>query len=282
MKVVIALGFYDNPVLVHLQKEHSALLQNHAIMWVGTVGPHGDGDIVNFRALLFDRLELGCTEILVLACIRRGREEAYGERIAENIQWAKGRYPSASIEIKRFLFASASVEVGNEIREFLRLCPQEEVFPASLEKLEGWCNAESPRRERILILRRAVDEARNSRFEDVALVYKSLKLLTNEYWELRVNGGLDRKQKWHSGLRALGLSVAPSISPSRAGEQKNEYFVNYPVGSLPGNNKFLEQHLRKGNDRDERFCFRLYFFWDKKKNLVVVGWLPSHLDTRAT
>lgn len=195
-------------------------MQNHAIMWVGTIGPYGDGDLMNFRAILFDRLELGFTEILVLACIRRGREEAYGEHIAEIIQWAKDRHSSATIEIRSFSFASASVDVVYEIRRFLCLFPQQEVFPTSVEELEAWRDAESPRRERILILRPALDEARNSRFEDIALIYKSLKLLANEYWELRVNGGLARKQQWHSGLEALGLSVAPSISRSRLGSRR--------------------------------------------------------------
>jgi hypothetical protein len=84
------------------------------------------------------------------------------------------------------------------------------------------------------------------------------------------------------GLRGTRFERGSVDLQVTAGEQKDEYFVNYPVGSPPGNKKFLEQHLRKGNDRDERFCFRLYFFWDKKKSLVVVGWLPSHLDTRNT
>ena len=94
--------------------------------------------------------------------------------------------------------------------------------------------------------------------------------------------GLDRKRQWDQGWEALGLTVEPSISKSRAGEQKDEYYVNYPSGTLIGGKKFLEQHLKKGNDRSERFCLRIYFFWDRTANLVVVGWLPSHLDTRQT
>jgi len=152
--------------------------------------------------------------------------------------------------------------------------------PDSLKDIDGWCKTDNTVSERVLILSSALSEARNSPFEHVDLVYKSLKLLADEYWDLRVNGGRDRQKKWHSGLEALGLSVSPSISKSRAGEQKDEYFVNYPVGTIPPKKKFLEQHLKRGNDRDERFCFRLYFFWDKSKKLVVVGWLPSHLDTR--
>jgi len=251
-------------------------------MWVGVIGPHGDGDILNFQALLFDRLARGFTEILVLAVVRRGREETYGKHIGRIVQEAKDRHPDALIDLRPFKYALASPEVDEGIQRFLGLAPQEETFPETLEELEGWCNANKRRRERLLILPSAIDEARTSPFEDVALVYKSLNLLATEYFELRVRGGNDRRRKWRSGREALGLSVAPSISKSRAGEQKSEYFVKYPAGNPLGSKRFLEQHLKKGNDRDKRFCFRLYFFWDKEKRLVVVGWLPSHLDTRAT
>jgi|GEM_PF-3537191 len=282
MRVVIVVGFYDS-VFVDLQKEHSVLLQNQTITWVGNVGPHGDGDILNFQSLLFDGLGTRqFTDVLVLVVVRRGREETFGERIGRIIQSAQDRHPDATIHIKPFAFAGASGEVDTKIRDFLELSSHQDAFPDTLNELEKWCQAERVINERLLILPQAVHEARHSPFEDVALVFKSLKVLANEYWDLRVNGGLDLKRKWHSALENLGLTVAPSISKSRAGEQRAEYYVNYPVGSPPGNTQFLEQHLKKGNDRDQRFCFRLYFFWDKKKRLVVVGWLPSHLDTRAT
>ncbi len=40
--------------------------------------------------------------------------------------------------------------------------------------------------------------------------------------------------------------------------------------------------LKKGISREARYCFRLYFCYDEETQQVVVGWLPSHLDTRAT
>ena len=279
MRVVLVVGFYDH-VLVHLQKAYSALLQSHAVMWVGIVGPHGDGDILNFRGLLFDRLALGLTEILVLTVVRRGREETYGRRIDEIVQRAKDRHPDATIKVKPFTFASAFLEVEKDIQGFLGLSTACEVSFPPLAELERWVAKNLS--ERLLILPPALHNAKNSAFDDPDLVYRSLKLLAEEYWELRVKGGPERKRKWHSALEDLGLTIAPSISKSRAGEQRGEYYVSYPVGSSPGNTRFLEQHLKKGNDRDERFCFRLYFFWDKTRRLVVVGWLPSHLETRAT
>ena len=44
----------------------------------------------------------------------------------------------------------------------------------------------------------------------------------------------------------------------------------------------LDRHLKKGTNREPRYCFRLYFFWDDTTSQVVVGWLPSHLSTRAS
>ena len=278
MKVVIVLGFYDK-VFVRLQKDHAALLQNRTIVWVGLVGPHGDGDIINFRELLLDRLHEGFTDVLVLAVVRRGRDD-FAKSISETIRWALGQYPAATINLRPFDFAAAALEVYSEITKFLKLSAQEEVFPADLQGIEGWCCNEAALRDRVLVMPRAINEARASSFGDAALVYKSLKILASQNWDLRVYGGPDRKRAWHVALESLGLTVAPSISKSRAGEQGDEYYVSYPAGSPL--KRFLEQHLKKGNDRDPHLCFRLYFFWDKKKRLVVVGWLPSHLDTRAT
>ena len=88
------------------------------------------------------------------------------------------------------------------------------------------------------------------------------------------------RERCAAKLQELGLELAPSISSSRAGEAGDEYYVTYP---LEGETKrMLEQHLRKGSGREERFCLRIYFFWDKDSKKVIIGWLPSHLDTRAT
>lgn len=41
--------------------------------------------------------------------------------------------------------------------------------------------------------------------------------------------------------------------------------------------------LRGGSStKDNRYCLRIYFFWDDSRQKVVVGHLPSHLETRAS
>ena len=94
---------------------------------------------------------------------------------------------------------------------------------------------------------------------------------------MRRNGGIEFKKKYEEALQNLSLEETPSISESRLGEHGDEYKVTYG-----GKSRILDRHLKCGNSRESRYCFRLYFFWDDESEIVVVGWLPSHLDTRAT
>jgi hypothetical protein len=94
---------------------------------------------------------------------------------------------------------------------------------------------------------------------------------------MRREGGDQLAKAYADALRALGLEEAPSITPSRLGEQGDEYLIPYPGGK-----RELDRHLKKGNSRESKHCFRLYFFWDDEEEQVVVGWLTSHLDTRQT
>lgn len=124
---------------------------------------------------------------------------------------------------------------------------------------------------------RAARALRKATYEDVPRVCKGLYLLAREYRNMRL--GYDgAKKAWEDGLRNLGLEFSGAITSSRAGEQGDTYFVNYPPHS---NEQFLmEFHLRHGNSRDQQHCLRIYFFWHEDSQQVIVGWLPSHLDTR--
>lgn len=126
---------------------------------------------------------------------------------------------------------------------------------------------------------RAVQGIKKARYGDVALVYQCLLLLANEYRDMRM-GHSGAKKAWEVGLQRHELRFGGSITKDRAGEQGETYFVRYPIGS--SQRQFLEFHLRRGSTKDDRYCLGIYFFWDKATSQVVVGWLPNHLDTRAT
>jgi hypothetical protein len=125
---------------------------------------------------------------------------------------------------------------------------------------------------------RAISAAGKSEFRDPKLVFESLLLLANEYRQMRVQGGPDVRAAYKAGLSRLKLDEARSIAESRVGEQGDEYYVNHPF--VAGKRVFLEAHLRRGNDRDQRNSLRIYFAWEQQEQLVIVGWLPSHLTTR--
>ena len=125
---------------------------------------------------------------------------------------------------------------------------------------------------------RAEKGLKAARFNDPQLVCQALLLLANEYRDMRLGEG--SQQHYEKALQRLELRDGPSITDSRAGEEGETYYVRYPTASSPC--RFLDLHLRKGSSKDERYSLAIYFFWDKDKSQVVVGWLPSHLDNRLT
>jgi len=132
---------------------------------------------------------------------------------------------------------------------------------------------------RLVLHPRAIQGIKKAKYNDILLVYQCLILLAREYRNMRL-GYDDAKQEWEDELARRKLRYDPSITGSRAGEQGETYFVCHPPGS--NRRRALERHLCKGSTKDDQYCLRIYFFWDDDSSQVVVGWLPSHLDTRAS
>jgi hypothetical protein len=148
-------------------------------------------------------------------------------------------------------------------------------LPNSLTNFADWCAANLS--GSVEIHNRAFQGVNKSEYEDVSLIYKSLLVLRDYYVPMRREGGLERKRDYEKACQDLGLEEAPTFAGARAGEEGDTYFVRYA-----GRRIELDRHLKKGNSREPRRCFRLYFFWDNDEQQAVVGWTPSHLDTRIT
>jgi hypothetical protein len=148
-------------------------------------------------------------------------------------------------------------------------------IPNSLTNFADWCAANLS--GSVEIHNRAFQGVNKSEYEDVSLIYKSLLVLRDHYVPMRREGGLERKRAYGKACHDLGLEEVPTFAGPRAGEEGDTYFVRYA-----GRRIELDRHLKKGNSREPRWCFRLYFFWDNDEQQVVVGWMPSHLDTRIT
>lgn len=145
--------------------------------------------------------------------------------------------------------------------------------PGTFENLQEW---ESQHLSGdVVILNRAYRAAKKSRLENKKLAYQALLVLRDHYVPMRIEGGHDKQKAYKAALGELGLKESPSFSSARASEQGDEYFVQYK-----GRKRLLDRHLKGSNARDERYAFRLYFFWDEETGQVIVGWFPSHLTTR--
>lgn len=147
--------------------------------------------------------------------------------------------------------------------------------PASLDNFETWCRDHLS--GAVELHNRAIQAVKKSKLEDMSLIYKALLVLRDAYVPMKREGGLDKKTLFEKKCAELGLTEEPTFSGDRWAEQGDTYKVRHA-----GRTRLLDRHLKRGSNRDERYCFRLYFFWDEDNEQVVVGWLPSHLDTRIT
>ncbi|MGP0018262.1 MAG: hypothetical protein ACLPHP_06815 [Candidatus Sulfotelmatobacter sp.] len=280
MRIVYIAGFFKH-VLPELQKRMGKLLESGAVVWIPQYRNTDELNVNRFKGAFFDAVSRGATEILI--CVFIMRDNTTLPIIVDTmIDEAKSRSKAIEIRVERFKNARDADGVIEQVEAFN---PEVEggdhTVPDSLSDLEQWLAGRHP--ERVMIHPRAVGAAKKSRYGDIALIYSALDLLGTEYWNMRTSPReLAHKRRYvcDERLKELGLELSLSISDSRAGEQGDEYKVIYPLGSE--RKRLLEFHLRKGSDRDERFCLRIYFFWDEAAKKVVVGWLPSHLDTRST
>lgn len=141
----------------------------------------------------------------------------------------------------------------------------------SLKELPVWAVENEAR---IVLLPRALAGARRSQYQTDADIYRSLEFLAGPYRDQRLNTlDMSAYQDALQAMQTEGYQLARSVDPSVAGTQGEDYFVRYGA-----RRRFLDWHIVKGGGRDERYCLRIYFFWDDADKVVVVGSLPAHLS----
>lgn len=128
---------------------------------------------------------------------------------------------------------------------------------------------------RLVLLPRAVRDAKSGLFADVALVGRALLYLAGPYRQMRLVGGEEARRANEAALAALGLEN------SAVGGDLQLHAERFRV-EWRGQKRLLDQHVKNGNARDPRHCLRIYYFWDDAEQLVVVGSLPGHIRTGAT
>lgn len=141
-------------------------------------------------------------------------------------------------------------------------------------EFEEW--AERHLAGRLVLLPRAIRDAKGALFQDWELVGRALLYLAGPYRTMRIEGGPERLEAHDRALAALGLEN------SSVGGDLQHHADRFRVDWRNGK-RLLDQHVKNGgNTRDPTRCLRIYFFWDEEEQLVVIGSLPSHIRTGAT
>lgn len=142
-------------------------------------------------------------------------------------------------------------------------------------EIADWVSRYYP--DRLVLHPRAVRSLKDACYEDTGLVYKSLKLLATYYYDYRT--GLRTYEEVIQACQRIdaGLEERGAATDVAAGMQGETYYVQYC-----GRKEKLKRHLAKGNSKDRRYCMRIYYFWDDKDQVIVIGDMPHHLANSLT
>ena len=220
-----------------------------------------------------DLLELAEEQI---AEQQREIDQLYGA-LAEEEERTKEALAEAQDATNQWYWLKERVALlERELADFGHPVDQEVEIPNTLAEVKAW--ADRHLAGRLVVTSKAVRAAKASALAEPEVAYKALLLLANEYQSMRIDGDEASRTRFEEGLKRLGLRNERSGEETRLREQGDEFLVNWD-----GRKRTLEWHLKNGgNTRDPRRCFRLYYFWDEGKQIVVVGSLPAHLTTRCT
>lgn len=195
----------------------------------------------------------------------RGEAEHYrsiAEQQADGLRMLSARYRGVLTQLDTL---SARIS-GDSVS-----APPRSAFD-TLDELPAWA---AENEARIAFAPRAFGGAKKSLYEDPATIYAGLEFLAGPYRDNRL--GVASRPQMEAALAAIGMKLNICAGVSTIGTQGDSYIVAWR-----GRRRAFEWHLMKGGGRDERTCLRIYFFFDDEAGMVVVGWLPSHLDNSLT
>lgn len=148
--------------------------------------------------------------------------------------------------------------------------PAHNATAATYENIPGLCRTEFA--GKLILLKRAEHSLGKAQFESPALVFQALRLLANEYRDLRMEK--IKPTKFSEKCRILGVAIT-DVPKDRTLRSNSIFAVNYPAGTQEV--QMLRQQLCKGSSKKRRYRMRIYFFWSERDKLVVVGDLPQQL-----
>lgn len=153
--------------------------------------------------------------------------------------------------------------------------------PASLihlafAELGDWA-AQWLQADRVLVHPKAVRAASRSVFQDPPLVYRLLHALSEHYWPMCMLGDKAAAARWTEFLAWERLDCQPTGEAAQSRRRRGAYSVQVGGQSFP-----LDMHGKGSSSRKEQLGLRVYFHASKTLRRILIGHLPSHLNSRAS
>lgn len=153
--------------------------------------------------------------------------------------------------------------------------PEDELesgYPSSLSELPIWVERRLP--SAIEIAPRAIRGMKKLPHPQPQRIAEALELLAGPRLAL-FRGDRSSAQAFHQGLATLRLRDGFSGAERLAGRTGSDYLLRHH-----GKACFLDRHLASNSSGfNDPKMIRIYYFYDPRSDKIVVGWLPTHLQT---
>ena len=145
-------------------------------------------------------------------------------------------------------------------------------YPDDLSGLHDWL--ESNLLPNVIIVPKAWRQMRRVRYTDMERLCQTLQLLDGAYTDMRA-GEDGARERWEQGLMDLRLE-SKNQTKMGGGTKATDYQFQYD-----GQDYIMDRHIRGTESlygQTDRLL-RIYFHYDKNKQQVLIGHMPTHLTT---
>ena len=188
-------------------------------------------------------------------------------KLEQELARAKSQQKNAEDNLKHQ--QTRLLQLNNEVSTLVSRLGITKSRPAKLSGVCEW--AAQHYGSRLLIHDRAQRMMKDIQNEvDISLLCDSLEYLANEYWDM-LNGNIDEQERQRLCFLYYNRPFEVVANSDRS---MRDYPNDYSIAHRKGNAQ-LTQHLKVG--KDPMRLVRIYFFYDRADQKIVVGSMPKHL-----
>lgn len=177
-------------------------------------------------------------------------------------------------------FEAALAGAQNRLAEreaYIAYLEQRQTRPRGKKDIPGWIKKNFA--GRLQLHTRAIQalDGANVNQDRLELLYDALESLATDYWDYRFGGIAEEEMNRRMGLKYKRGFVVTQVGDTTIDFKDEQYILPYlAAGVKRPVNRRMDYHLKVGNKSEH--LIRIYFFHDEERKLIVVGYLPDHLD----